>query len=173
MRIMDGAAAAGAGVANIDKGAGTGFEHVCKVFGSCDQASIAIDVCLADEIGRRVRNEIRLGRVIDGRDEQSGNSTLAVAPKAAAMAAAVRRMPSSICSMVSLLMSGTYRGSQPFADPARVALTLFSADSGCRGSFRSSSACDHYHKFAGIRIDGRLLRVAQACRAQASRHPSR
>jgi hypothetical protein len=104
MGVVDGAAADGAGNANVDKGAGAGFEHVCKVFGGCNETSVSIDMRLADEISRSVSNDRRLDRIIDERGEYtSGNPTLAVAPKAAATPAAVRRMRSSIFFIVSLL----------------------------------------------------------------------
>jgi hypothetical protein len=46
---VDGAAADPTGIANLNKGAGTSLEHVCKVFGGCNQASIPIYVRLADD----------------------------------------------------------------------------------------------------------------------------
>src|SRR5262249_1344656 len=43
MMVVDRAAANGAGNADIDKGTRASPEHVCKVFGACNQASIPIE----------------------------------------------------------------------------------------------------------------------------------
>ena len=50
---MDGAAADATGNANVDKGTGAGFEHICKILRRRDETSIPIDVRFADEISRR------------------------------------------------------------------------------------------------------------------------
>jgi hypothetical protein len=50
MRVVHGAAADSAGIANIDKRAGAGFEHVSKVLRRRNGTSVTIDVRLADEI---------------------------------------------------------------------------------------------------------------------------
>jgi hypothetical protein len=51
------------------------LEHVGKVFGGCNQASVPIDVRLADEIRRSVSNELRLGRIVDQWGNMSGKLT--------------------------------------------------------------------------------------------------
>jgi hypothetical protein len=104
MRVVHGAAADGAGNANIDKGARTRLKHVCKVLCRGNETSVAIDVRLADDIGRGVGDELCLSRIIEESGANiSGKSRLAVAPKAAATPVVMRRMPSSICFIVSLL----------------------------------------------------------------------
>ena len=70
IRVVHGAAADRAGNANIDKGTGAGFEHVSKVLCRRNETSVAIDVRLADEIGRGVGDELCLGRIIE---ERAGN----------------------------------------------------------------------------------------------------
>ena len=103
MWVVDGVAADVTGIANIDIGARASLKHVCKVFGGCNKASIPIDVRLADEISATsAMNFVSVGLLTSGA-KTSGKSSLAVAPKAAAMPITVRRMQSSICFMVSLL----------------------------------------------------------------------
>jgi hypothetical protein len=72
VRVVDGAAADTTGVANIEEGAAARFEHVCKVLRPHNEASIPIDMRLADEIGRSISNELRFGRIIDERGEYVG-----------------------------------------------------------------------------------------------------
>jgi hypothetical protein len=99
MRVVDRTAAYATGIANIDKGTRASLKHVCEVFGGRNKASIPIDVRLA---ATSAMNAVSAGLLTSGANT-SGNSTLAVAPKAPATPAAVRRMQSSICFMVSLL----------------------------------------------------------------------
>jgi hypothetical protein len=54
MRVVHGAAADVAGIANIDKRTGAGFEHICKILRRRDETSVAIDVRLAEEISRSI-----------------------------------------------------------------------------------------------------------------------
>jgi hypothetical protein len=76
MRLVHGAAADATGIANIDKRAGAGFEHVGKVFRPHNEASIPIDMRLAGEISRGVGNKRRLGRIVDERGEFIGELDL-------------------------------------------------------------------------------------------------
>jgi hypothetical protein len=96
---VDGAAADVPGIANIDKRPRASLQHVCKIFCRRYEASVPINVRLADEISRGVGNKRRLGRIVDERGEFIGK----VAPKAAATPITVRRMPFSIWFVVSLL----------------------------------------------------------------------
>jgi hypothetical protein len=54
MRVVNRAAAYATGIANIDKGAGASLKHVGEVLCRGNEASIPIDVRLADEISRSV-----------------------------------------------------------------------------------------------------------------------
>jgi hypothetical protein len=103
IRVVHGAAADRASNADIDKGARTSLKHVCKIFSGCNETSVPIYVRLSDKISRSIGNELCLGRIVDQWGEDIRETNITVAPKAAATPVAVRRMPSSICFMVSLL----------------------------------------------------------------------
>jgi hypothetical protein len=66
---VDRTAAYAAGIANIDKRPRARLEHVCKIFCRRYEASVPIDVRLADEISRNVGDKPCLGRIIDERGE--------------------------------------------------------------------------------------------------------
>src|SRR5205823_1040859 len=69
-RIVHGDTAHGITIANVDVGTRTGVEHERKILRRHNDASIAVDIGVANEIPRCIGYELSFARVVDQRREE-------------------------------------------------------------------------------------------------------